>query len=210
MLATFFVEFSLAAYAFVRFRMTKFGRLSIATLVFLGLFQLAEYRICGGIDPIFWSRVGFAAITLLPPLGIHLISLITGKHNYTRFAYALAGLYSVIFLFAPKVVGAPVCGGNYIIFHTAQDLSWTYGVYYLGLLLLGMWEIIEAMKLNNENFSLLAWLAAGYSSFMVPMGIVYSLSPAVRGAIPSVMCGFAVVFAVLLPAVIVPKYRAKK
>lgn len=210
MLATFIIEFSLAAYTFIRFHTTKFSRLAIATLIFLGLFQIAEYQICSGVDPVFWSRIGFVAITLLPPLGIHLISLITGKYHYTRFAYSLAVLYSFIFLFVPRAITGTVCGGNYVIFNTAQDLSWTYGIYYSGLLLLGLWEIIEEMRVGNKNnFSLLAWLAVGYCSFMVPMGIVYSLSPAARHAIPSIMCGFAVTLAVLLSMIIVPKYHSK-
>lgn len=211
MLATFTIEFSLAIYTFIRFRMTRFGQLAAAALVLLGIFQVAEYQICGGDNQIFWARLGYVAITLLPPLGIHLIAQITGNSRYLKFAYAIAAIYITLFMLASKSIIGAACEGNYVIFRTAQNLYWTYGIYYTGFLLLGVWEIIEKINEDrNKDFSLLVWMAAGYFSFMVPMAIVYLLFPETRQAVPSVMCGFAVILAVLLAFVIVPKYHERK
>lgn len=211
MLATLIIEFSLAIYVFVRFRMTRFGQLATATLIFLGIFQLAEYQICGGNDGILWARIGYVAITMLPPLGMHMIYLITGNSKYLKFSYTLAAIYITAFMFAEKSIVGAACTGNYVIFTTIQELYWTYGIYYTGLLMLGVWELVEKIReVSEEDFSLRAWMALGYFSFMVPMAIVYMVFPETRDAVPSVMCGFAVILAILLAFIIVPKYNRRK
>ena len=75
MLATFALEFGLAFYVIWRYKMNIISRLVFILLVCLGLFQLAEYMICGGLGltGIEWARVGYMSISLLPALGIHLI-----------------------------------------------------------------------------------------------------------------------------------------
>lgn len=211
MLATLIIEFSLALYTFVRFRMTRFGQLAAAALIFLGVFQLAEYQICGGDNGILWGRIGYVAITMLPPLGMHMIYLITGNSKYLKFSYALAAIYITAFMFAQKSIVSAACTGNYVIFNTVQELYWTYGIYYTGLLMLGVWELVEKIReCSDEDFSLRAWMALGYFSFMVPMAVVYMILPETRQAVPSVMCGFAVILAILLAFMIVPKYNKRK
>lgn len=211
MLATLVIEFTLAIYVFARFRMTRFGQIATAILIFLGIFQLAEYQICGGNNAVLWGRIGYVAITMLPPLGLHLIYLITRNSKYLSFAYTLAGIYIAAFIFAQKSIVSAACTGNYVIFQTVQELYWTYGIYYTGLLMLGVWELVEKIReCSDEDFSLRSWMALGYFSFMVPMAIVYMALPETREAVPSVMCGFAVTLAILLAFVIVPKYNKRK
>lgn len=206
MLATFLTETALAVYVFVRYRLTAFIRLITAILVLLGAFQFVEYEVCIDPNQLFWPRVGFAIITFLPVLSLHLISLVTGKKHFLKFGYTLMFAYIAIFLFAPKAINGAVCGGNYIIFNTAQELWWTYGVYYFGFLFLGIWEAIE--NKTKENRSLLNWLLVGYGSFMLPMGIVYLTMPIVAwNATPSIMCGFALIFAFILAFKVAPKYH---
>lgn len=211
MLATLVIEFSLATYVFIRFRMTRFGQLATATLFLLGVFQVAEYQICAGASQIFWPRLGYIAITLLPVIGIHLISLITGNSKYLKFSYTLAAIYITAFMFAEKSIVSAACTGNYVIFNTVQELYWTYGIYYTGLLMLGVWELVEKIReCSDVDFSLRAWMALGYFSFMVPMSVVYMVFPETRNAVPSIMCGFAIILAILLAFIIVPKYHNKK
>ena len=210
MLTTLAVEFSLVLYSLIRFRMTRFGQLAAITLFLLGAFQVAEYQICSGNSPVFWARLGYIAITLLPAIGIHLISLITGNARYVQFSYTLAAMYVFIFLFSAKSIVGAACSGNYVIFDTIQELYWTYGIYYTGLLILGAWELADKIRsVNPREFSLRVWMAFGYFSFMVPMTIAYMLLPDARNAVPSIMCGFAVIFALLLAFIITPKYYNK-
>lgn len=208
MLATFIIEIFIAVYAYLKFRTTLFGKLSVLTLLLLGLFQLAEYRICSGSNQIFWARFGFVAITLLPPIGIHLVSIVTGNRRYLGFAYSLAAFFILIFSFSPKAITGGICGGNYIIFNTAQELHWVYGIYYFGLLFLGIFEALAELRTagGRKNFQLLIWMILGYFSFMVPMGFAYFIFPETAMAVASVMCGFALTFAIILGFVIAKKY----
>lgn len=205
MLATFLIEIVLAAYVFVRYRMTNFGRISVAILILLALFQLAEYKICGGDQTIFWSRLGFAAITLLPILGLHLITLVTQRNYFLIFGYLASFLLISAFLFSPQAITGAVCTGNYVIFNTHQELAWIFSGYYFGLLMLGMWEIGEKLTVGKDR--LLTWMLIGYLSFLVPIGTVYLLRPETVFAIPSIMCGFALIFAFILALRIVSLYH---
>lgn len=88
MLATFVLEFGMAAYTIWRYKLTAFTRVTIAMLVCLGIFQLAEYNICatGWFDHTIATRIGHAAITLLPALGVHLVFLGSAVDpNYAKY-----------------------------------------------------------------------------------------------------------------------------
>jgi len=209
MLATFFTEVFLAIYTFLRHRVTLFDHLVIAILFLLAGFQIAEYQICASSDSIFWSRIGFVAITILPILGLHLVTLLTGNNYLLKLGYTLMFMYIAIFTFGEKAVSQAVCEGNYIIFNTAQELWWTYAVYYFGFLILGIWEAAQFIILKNTN-KILMWLILGYLSFILPLGVVYMFAPIVAwSSAPSIMCGFALIFALILALKVVPLYHEK-
>ncbi len=206
MLLTSITEGILFLYTVIRYRMTHFGQLAALALLLLGLFQVAEYQICGGQAPWFWARIGLVAITLLPPLGVHLISLLTKEGSFMRISYASAAIFGGIFAFIPDAITGTTCGGNYIIFNTLHPLGGLYGIYYFGFLFLGLWKIGATLrKAARHERSLLIWMAIGYASFILPMGIVYSLSPATRAGVPSIMCGFAITLALILGLIVMPR-----
>ena len=215
MLATFLIEIILAVYVFFRYKMGFFGKIVVSLLVLLAAFQLAEYKICTGYNGIVWSKIGFVVITLLPVLGLHLISFIAKRKHFLTLGYALVTTYILIFIFAPKGITGATCGGNYIIFQTAQELSWTYTIYYFGFLLLGIWQALEGIRNNNNDADnsdkkLLWWMIAGYTSFMLPMAIVAAVAPLVAwNATPSIMCGFALALALVLAFKVAPIYSKK-
>lgn len=68
MIATFAIKLMLAAYVFVRYRVTRFGQVAAGVFILLATFQIADFRICTTSDAsaLLWSRVGFVAITILP------------------------------------------------------------------------------------------------------------------------------------------------
>jgi len=205
MLATFILEILLAVYAYLRYKATLFSHLVVVIIILLSGFQLTEYRICGGENALLWARTGFVIITLLPVLGLHLISLITNKLSYLKLGYIAMLLFVFIFALVPGSLTNTVCGGNYIIFNSQQNLMWPYGIYYFGFLFLGIWEAFEFLQ--KKKSEALEWIMIGYISFMLPMGIVYIISPSVRSAVPSVMCGFAIILALILALKVVPEYN---
>ena len=196
MIVTLAIEFILAGFLFVRYRVTRFGKVAGFVLVLLATFQFAEYRVCttSGAGTLLWSRIGFIAITLLPLTGLYLVSLISHKPHFLKLGYASAIGFVLYFVFVPKSISGAICGGNYVVFNTSTDLYRLFGFYYWGFLLLGIWESIEkitSLKRRTSNKKILQWLIIGYLSFMAPMGTVYMLFPSTRNAVASIMCGFA-------------------
>jgi hypothetical protein len=205
MLATFIIEILLALYAYFRYKATLFSNLAVVIIILLASFQLAEYQICGQTNPLFWARIGFVIITFLPVLGLHLISLITNKLSYLKIGYIAMLLFVIIFALVPSSLTNATCGGNYIIFDSQQSLMWIYGIYYFGFLFLGLWEAFD--YLQKKKSEALEWIMIGYIAFILPMGLVYIVSPSVRSAVPSVMCGFAIILALILALKVVPEYN---
>ena len=208
MLATVIIELGLAVYTLLRYRQGLFGKVATFMLLLLAMFQVAEYQICSNADAIFWSRFGFVVITLLPGLGLYLVSLISQKQHFLRIGYIAVISFTLLFILGPKSITSSFCGGNYIIFSGPAQLYEFYAAYYFGFLILGIWESLEALKESKHQAirQILKWIIIGYLSFMLPMGIAYALFVPARQALASIMCGFAVFFALILAFKIVPSY----
>src|SRR5262249_37302071 len=146
-LATFVVETGLLLYTVIRYKLSPVVRLAAVTLACLALFQLAEYNVCGrlGISAETWSRIGYVAITLLPAMGIHMISLISKKvpRWVVWLVYSLAIVFIVTFVFSATAFENYACSGNYVIFHLQLTLSHFYFAYYYGLLFSGIYLAIK-------------------------------------------------------------------
>jgi hypothetical protein len=202
MLATFVIEVSLIIYTLWRYKLSIFSKLTIAILGFLATFQLAEYMICGGmsISGDYWARIGFVSITMLPPLGIHLATEIVGNKKHRKLAwasYGFAAAFIIFFLAVANAIEHKVCGGNYIIFNIMRSADWVYALYYYGLLLTGVtYCLVQAGKVKKQaTKKALQGFGAGYVLFLLPTTTLNLIDPTTTRAIPSIMCGFAVVLA---------------
>lgn len=202
MLATFIIEFGLAIYTVWRYKLNATSRLAALMLVFLGLFQLTEYMICGGLglSHIEWARIGYVSITLLPALGIHLILTVSKvrMRPLLLLAYGTAAAYVSYFAFMSDAVISKVCSANYAVFETHGLAGWLYILYYYGWLFtaVGLAAIIARQK--PKLASVLRWIVIGYATFIVPTTVANLIDPSTLNAIPSVMCGFAVLLAIIL------------
>jgi hypothetical protein len=209
MLATFIIEASLLIYALVRYKTSTLIRIIAMLLFFLSMFQLSEYHVCSGMDisTNSWSRIGFVAITILPPLGLHLLQVITGKGG--RFikwvAYFNALIWIAIFTFGSHTFAAHQCAGNYIIFQLSPSLDRYYYFYYFGWLLITMSMALYFAAITSSTVRRACLLLfIGYCIFLVPTTVVNTIDPATTAGIPSIMCGFAVLFAFILVFGILP------
>lgn len=216
MIATTIIEVSLTLYTLWRYKMTIITRLAVLTLMVLAIFQLSEYFVCTGIGSMAapWSRVGFVAITALPPLGLHMMHVLAGKHRrrLVNFAYAVMALFMVSFLFSPSIFTGHVCTGNYVIFQFTANITGVYSVYYFGWILAGMglgfkWanQLKAKGKKATKQLQTVQGLILSYLVFLVPSALAMAVKPAVRRGIPSVLCGFAVLFALILTLYILPR-----
>lgn len=209
MVATCIVEIGLLIYTVIRYRMTVLIRLTAATLLLLALFQLCEFHVCrSGWIAGTWSRIGFMAITMLPPLGIHIIRNISGRGSrvLSWAAYASGVIFAGVLGFSRTAFDGHICAGNYAIFQLAPRLGGLYfGYYYLWLFIgigLSLYLSIKARTLIREALIL---QAVGFLVFVLPTGIVNDLNPTTISGIPSIMCGFAVLYALILVFAIVPR-----
>ncbi|WP_260762681.1 hypothetical protein [Candidatus Mycosynbacter amalyticus] len=212
MLLTFAFEMIAALIVLVRYRSLPASKLIIAVLLCLAIFQLAEYMICVSaldLSSLGWARVGWVAISFLPPLGVHLGMIIAGKSQrlIVGLGYAIAIGFSAFFLTVGHAVQGGACLGNYVIFEMARPALTYYILYYYVWLMVGTaaaFIYARAMK-QPARRSALNWLGIGYLVFIVPTIAANLLQPETLAAIPSVMCGFAVLLAAVLLFVVTPK-----
>jgi hypothetical protein len=216
MLATFAIEITLLITMVCIKKLNATTRLAGAILFFLAAFQLAEYFVCGGLgaSSTQWSRFGFIAITTLPPLGIHLIHNIAKKKAglVVYGSYALMSLWIILFGFSERAFSGYECVSNYIIFSLQSNVGLYYGAYYYGILLLGIWMALQfARSVKQKKVKeALHGMVFGYLTFLLPTAIVNTISPETMVGIPSIMCGFAVLFALTLFFYVAPRVATKK
>lgn len=214
MLATFAIEILLALYTLLHMRRSRASAVIIATLACLAIFQLAEYQTCGADNSKeAWSRLGFVAITLLPPLGVHLATILTKTKGrlLTIISYAASAIFIAIFALAPAPIYSSVCGGNYVIFHLNGSLGWWYGAYYY-LLIFTCLMIAAGATFGKAPRSKTArrWFIFGVLVFLLPTATVNVYYPQTVAGIPSIMCGFALMYALVLGLKIAPMTSRQK
>lgn len=212
MIVTLLIEIACLIYVVWRYKLTPMTRVVALMLACLAFFQLAEFNVCEGawgINSAMWARLGFVSITFLPPLGIHLASLIArGRTKWLVWlGYAVAISFAVFFLTANSGVESNSCQGNYVIFALSPWATTWYTLYYYGWLLLGIavslaWT--RGIKETRTRYALQA-LAFGYLSFLVPTTIANIIDPTTMAGIPSIMCGFAVILALVVTFVVLPR-----
>lgn len=215
MLVTLVIEFLLAVYSVWRYKLNVIGRLVVLMLISLAVFQVAEFQVCTGygFSAQQWSRLGYVAITALPALGLHLLFVLAHKPGRRAVfgAYlTMAGFMAYFMTYSAAFVGYK-CTGNYVIFQIGVGPAIAYACYYYGWLatavLLGTrWatEMVGSTKFNDQRQAIRS-LVAGYLIFLVPTALANSVKPETRQGIPSIMCGFAVLFALLLALYLMPR-----
>lgn len=215
MLATFFIEIGYLLFIVIRYKVNALTKLVAAILLLLAVFQLAEYYVCGGIgaSATTWSRIGFACITLLPPLGVHLVHQIAGKkfNLVTAAAYGTSVAWISIFLFSETIFRNYVCSGNYVIFKLAPALGGMYFMYYYFWLIVG---VILSLKLinsvNKPRREALILFIVGYLALLLPVSVTNNIKPETLEGLPSIMCGFAIILATILTFGVMPKVGKRK
>lgn len=207
MLATFVIEFGLAFYTFWHYKMDKISRLAIITFLALGTFQLSEYMVCGGLGltNIDWARFGYIAITLLPALGIHMITALAGKKEplIVNAAYATCAAFAAYYLVSNTFSGQS-CYANYAVFYTQSIGSQLFTAYYYGWLMIGIYLAWHWSNQLPAKRMALRSMIIGYTVFILPTTFFNITNPSTLKGIPSIMCGFAVLFAIVLANKVIP------
>ncbi len=206
---TFIIELTFAIYTLVLYRRSRVGQISVLLLVCLGLFQLSESVICGGNNFPGWTRFAFVCITLLPPLALELVTLVTGKKTWPYVGFACAAIFEALIVFLPQIFNRTSCTGRFVIFDANAAFLYAYGTYYLGFIAIGIGQLIHALWKRYGEREAESWLLAAYASFVAPTLFLYAFFVTTRAGFSSIMCGFAIIFAFILALKILP-LEAKK
>jgi hypothetical protein len=153
-------------------------------------------------------------ITILPPLGLHLAHVLANKPRrlLVAFSYLTMVGYILVFLFYRTAFNGHQCEGNYVIFQIGSRLGGLYSVYYFGWLAIGiglsmLWaqQLMQKGRAVLKSLQSIRALIVGYLVFLMPVALVNSISPQTRRGIPSIMCGFAIILALILAAYVLPR-----
>ncbi len=207
-LATFIIEISFALYLLFKYRTTRFSRIGIALLVCLGLFQFSEYLIC--MEPQYtdlWIKIGYIAITLLPALGIHLISIITRRHTtLMSSSYIYAGVLVVAIVLIPQVALVATCQPDFVDITMSTWFGQFHGAYYIAYLLAAVYTLWYSLHKHIGDSSEEKWLLISYAAFIVPTVVLFYLKVISHLVLPSVMCGFAALATIIFIMIVTPRY----
>ncbi len=215
MIATFVVEAGLAVYVALRYRSNLFRTIVITILLCLASFQLAEFQVCTGseVAKLNWTRFGLVGITLLPALGIHMLGVVTRKSFFIPLGYGIATFYAIAFMLIPGTTAQADCCGNYVLLNITNSwIGLLYDLYYSVFILLAIMDLALRLARKEERSEagyskrLETWALVAYLSFTLPMAIVAIVASQLRNATPSIMCGFAVLLALILALKLAPMY----
>ena len=174
-------------------------RALILMLALLAGYQLLEVLVCQSGGSPMLSRLAFADIVWLPPLGIWLIvRLARPASPWPRRAalatLGLAGAWSVAALTVPDFLTVTVCQAAFATYHTDLPLMYDlYGLFYdlglMGLVFGGLAALVYCE--DNARRRLIATFVAGNLAFILAALTTMLTVPATRGASPSILCHYA-------------------
>jgi len=169
-------------------------------LILLQLYQLSEFMICIEIDPNITGRIAFVSITFLPPSGHYLTSkTVNWKYKDDLVWFGFGILFSLYYIFTPDAIELVSCNPFYAVYE--YKMATLYGWYYLGII---FWSLILMLRFVIKNFNIpqkrtVGLILLGYIACLVPVGImIYLVDPKYGSAVPSIMCKYAIVLAILL------------
>lgn len=218
MIGTFFIEIFMVLYLILRYILTPTLRIAALIIVLLAVFQLSEFGICEGyiLSGRDWVKIGFGAITLLPPLGIHLVyTLKKSRLGYrAAFLYIPAIMWISAFVFG-DIMNGQGCSGNYVTFQIKKPFDLLYYAWYDILLVYAIAKAwLQTQGVKNKRLVAAHWsVIVGYLAFILPsiaVRLLFEFNDKTASALPSIMCGFAVIFAGILTYKLAPNVAKKK
>jgi len=206
-------EILVAGWAFAtRFRPGSRGVVgtTVAILLLLAGYQLAEVAVCSDVTAAgFLPRLAFLIVTPLPALGLLLIALLRTPRSrlVNASAYgmlaATAGVMAWI-LFDRSFASASVCNAVYARYSHVMTrflvYAWFYWIGLAGMIAFsGHGSLVgEGARRQGQLIPLFVGTAGFVSLSMLTSWFV----PPARGALPSIMCHFALLLVFCLVRVI--------
>jgi len=185
-------------------------RTTSAILLLLAGYQLAEVAICANVAVAgFLPRLAFVIVTWLPPLGLLLIAQLrrprSRTFNGSAYAMLAAAAGIVVWIVVDRsFASASVCNAVYARYTHAMPSFLVYSSFYwLGLAGMIGFSAYGAMTSEDpRRRQQLVQVFVGTTGFLALSILTSWFVPPARGALPSIMCHFALLFAVCLTRLI--------
>jgi hypothetical protein len=206
-LVTFVIEIALALITLFKYHKTPFGRLSALFFTLLAIFQFSEYMLCAHNGTQFWTQLGWIAISFLPPIGVHLSTMMGKKSHWMPIGYAIATIFAVLFATSAAAPQARCIGTAVDFFGTSSTFSSLYSLFYFWFIAVALWILTNIWRSKNTMSMVAGWFMVGYAAFIIPTFAVYVVSPVSRESFPSIFCGFAIFLALIGIGKVLPLYH---
>ena len=214
-IATAAFELATAGWALVGLRRGRGRRsvlvLSALLLVCLAAYQIVEVLVCwSGAEPrLFLSRLGFIAVTWLPPLTILLLARLYGPTRprgrlllwYGYLSLALAAVMAFWIFVEYRFVSGTICEFMYAKYIHVVPYFDLYGGFYevtqVASAVLAALCVIHAADAADRRK--LGDVLIGIQLYLIPALLVGAVFRGIGGyGLPSIMCHFALAYALCL------------
>ena len=185
-------------------------RTASALLLLLAAYQIAEVAICANVTAAgFTPRLACIIVTWLPALGWLLIAQLLRRRSrtFTGSAYAMlaAAAGIVVWIVVDRsFASASVCNAVYARYTHAMPrfliYSWFYCMGLLGMIASSGYGAMTCRDSRRQRQLLAVFV--GTAAFVALAILTSRFVPPARGALPSIMCHYALLFAVALTRLI--------
>ena len=190
-------------------------RTTSAILLLLAAYQLVEVLVCTQAS-VYWfmPQMAFIVVTWLPPLGLLLIAQLSSTQAHVNYAisyFMLAVAFSIVvwIAFDDRFVTDSVCNIVYAKYSSPlprfRIYSWFYWLGLFGMVVLSALGVRHSPHSGQQR--LLKSVLLGSLGFIVPGVIVTHFVAPAEGALPSILCHFALVLAIFLTRLITQERR---
>jgi len=210
-LATFVIEFLLALFFLLKDPRDNLNRIIALMSFLLGVYQLNEFLICTTGAGVF-ANLAFATTAILPALAITLVLTLFRKRirfYWHALIYAPAVFFIIMFAFSVQLNAFTICMSVFIQYPWLGVLSQFFGLYYwiylVAAVVLFFAVSLRPISIYEKRMAYLGML--GILIFTVPTYIFLIFLPALKVQTPSILCEFALLFAIELLFVL--RYKEK-
>lgn len=180
-------------------------RIPVALLQFvLAGYQLAEIFICANPERTFLARLAFVDVVWLPPLALTLLVGLAqpgrGVRTAVKGAWGVAAGLAVWMAVDPSFVVGTVCQAVLATYEHGTPFHHAFGGFYelsLGAIVFGGAMAMARVE-DRVDRAHIADLQMGVIGFMVPAMLTQIIWKGLDPSLPSIMCHYALILALLL------------
>jgi hypothetical protein len=208
-IATAVIETAAAAWAFTGRGRRRFTWNAGLILLLLAGYQIAETIACADTARTTAARIGFLDILWLPAFGVLFVLQLSDLSKRmivilsSLFFTAAVGLAFWILL-EPSFVNVSVCTIVFARYEFSVSLYTIFGAYFhigFASMLIGSAAVMAGME-DGVRRRHLADVLIGTLGFVLPAMLIDVAVPSARGAVPSIMCHLALIFALFLARIV--------